>query len=364
MTIKIQHKLKTKFNKKQASRKTKIEFKDQGQVLKTYRDMGKQFQQVFKEFKFVKLPTSFKKINKVVVCGMGGSALGPDLVRTVFSKYLKIPIIIINDYSLPNWVDEQSLVIISSFSGNTEEIISSYKQARRKKFKILVVTSGGQLARQSEIDRVDKDNIYNYIYQAKYNYAQNPRFAVAYSIAIFISLFKSLKLLNFCSRKIKREIDYFIKGKRKAQKIAKKIKNKIPILIASEHLVANMHIWQNQFNETGKNFASYFSIPEICHHQFEGLSNPRDLSRNIIYVLLNSNLYHSRNQKRYQIMKKILKQRKINFIEIDSRGDNVWSQSMYILGLSSYSAFYLAKYNKLNPQINPWVDLFKAEMNK
>ncbi len=327
--------------------------KDQDLVLKTYQEMSKQFEQIFLDFKKLNLPTNFRKINKILVCGMGGSALGPDLVRKVFKEHLSIPILIINDYKLPKWADQDTLVIISSFSGNTEESIVCYQQAQRKKLKVFIICSGGKLA----LMKANK-----FVYQAKYNYALNPRFAIGYSIAIFIALFKELKILDFCGRKIKSNIHYFYQGKKIAEKIAKKIVNKIPIIISAEHLIGNAHIWQNQLNETGKNFATYFSIPEICHHQFEGLSFPKDLNKNIIYILINSKLYFKRNQKRYQIMKEILQKKKISFIEINPRGDNIWSQSMYILGISSYLVYYLAGYNKIDPQPNPWVDYLKKRM--
>lgn len=328
---------------------------DKGNVLKTYQDMQKQFEQIFSEFKKVDLPNNFTKINKILVCGMGGSALGPDLLKSIFDQKLRVPIFIVNDYKLPKWVDNDTLVVISSFSGNTEEIISCYKEARRKKFKIFVIASGGELS---------KVNSPKFIYEAKYNYAENPRFAVGYSVAIFISLLKKLNLLDFCGRKIRKDIVHFSKGRKNAEKISPQMKNRIPVIIASEHLLGNAHVWQNQINETGKNFATHFAIPEICHHQFEGLTNPLNLNKNIIYILINSRLYHSRNQKRYKIMKEILQKKKIKFIEIDARGDNIWNQSMYVLGVSSYNAFYLAYYNKIDPQPNPWVDLLKEEMKK
>lgn len=333
----------------------KIQRFDKGHVFKTYKDINKQFEQVFEEFFKVKLPSNFKNINKVLVCGMGGSALGPDLVRSVFKKHLKVPIIILSDYKLPKWVDKNTLVIISSFSGNTEEPVNCFKELRKKKFNIFVVCSKGNLS------KVDS---FKYIYDAKYNYALNPRFAIGYSIAVFIVLFKRLRLLDFDFNKVKKNINYFNKGKVLAGKSAENVFNKIPIIIASEHLIGNAHIFQNQINETGKNFACYFSIPEICHHQFEGMTFPKSFKKDIIYILISSKLYHKRNQKRYKVMKDILKKKRIKFIEITAKGDDVWQQSMYILGLSSYFAFYLAYYNKINPQPNFWVDLLKEKMKK
>ena len=344
----------------------KIRKFDKGHVFKTYQNMHKQFEQVFEEFDSIRLPEKFKKvhphtfsqgvgINKVLVCGMGGSNIGFDLVRSVFLKYLKVPGFIVHDYKLPSWVDKKTLIIISSYSGNTEEPINCFKEAKRKKFNTFIICSGGELSKVESL---------KYIYDAKYNYALNPRSAIGYSIAVFIALFKKLKLLDFNFNKIKRDINYFSKGKAQAEKFAKSILNKIPIIIASEHLIGNAHIFQNQLNETAKNFSCYFSIPEICHHQFEGLGFPRELNKNIVYILLNSKLYHKRNQKRYKVMKEVLKKKKINFLEILAKNDDVWRQSMYILGLSSYVSFYLAYFNKIDPQPNPWVDYLKQKMKR
>ena len=328
---------------------------DKGNVIKTYKDIEKQFEQVFKEFKSVKVPTNFKNVNKIVVCGMGGSILGADLIRNIFSKNIKIPIFIVNDYELPKWVDDKTLIIVSSFSGNTEETISCCNEAIKKKLNIFIICGGGELS---------DFNFPKYVYDPIYNYAQNPRFAIGYSVAILISLFKKLGFLKFNIKNLKEDISYFKKSEKNSEKLAKKLKNKILIIISSEHLQGNAHIFQNQLNETGKNFATYFSIPEICHHQLEGLSFPKDLNKNIIYILLESEKYHLRNQKRYQILKNILRKKKIKFLEIKAFGLNSWQESLYILGLSSYISFYLAYYNKIDPQPNPWVDFLKQKMKK
>lgn len=332
--------------------KEKIKQFDKGFVFKTYENAYKQFEQIFDEFKKVNLD-KFKNINKIVICGMGGSALGPHFVRSVFSNKIKIPIIISNDYDLPAFVDKKTLTIISSFSGTTEESINCFKQAKKLRLKTFIICTGGELSKaKSE----------KFVYEAKYNYAKNPRFAVGYSIACFICLLNGLNVLDSNIAKLKKEIRIFAKGKQKAEKTAKNICGKSTIIISSEHLSGNAHIFNNQLNETGKNFSSYFAIPEICHHQFEGLSFPKDLNKQIIYILIKSNLYYKRNQKRYEIMKEILNKKRIKFIEIVPNGKNVFEEAMYILGLSSYTSFYLAYFNNIDPQPNPYVDYLKNRM--
>ncbi len=332
----------------------KIKDFDKGFVFKTYENSHKQFEQIFKEFKNVDL-SNIKGVNKIIVCGMGGSALGPHFVRSVFAKCINVPLIISNEYDLPAWVDKQTLVVISSFSGSTEESISCFKSAKKKGLKTFVICTGGKLS---------KSDSTKFVYDPIYNYAKNPRFAAGYSIAVFICLLNQLGFLKYGISKIEKEVKIFIRGKAVAEKIAKNISGKMPIIIASEHLIANAHIFQNQINETGKNMSAYFSIPEICHHQFEGLSNPVEINKQIIYVLINSHNYYKRNQKRYEIMKEILNKKKIKFIEIKPMGKNIYEEAMCMLGISSYASFYLAYFNNIDPQPNPFVDYLKKRMNE
>lgn len=332
----------------------KVKLNDNGHVFETYENTHKQFEQVFDEFKSSSVKNKFNNIDKILFCGMGGSALGPDFVRNVFYKYIKLPIFILNDYNLPAWVDKKTLIVISSFSGTTEESIQCFKDAKKRKLNIYCI--GGKT--------FNIGNIPGYLFDPKYNFAKNPRFAVGYSIASIISLFIGLNILKFDIKKIKEGIKYFNLGKKNTEKFAKSISNKIPVIIASEHLFGNAHIFQNQLNETGKIFSAHFQIPEICHHQFEGLSSPKDLNKNIVYILINSKLYDNRNQKRYSIFKEILNKKKIKFIEIVPTASNIWEESMYILGLSSYVSYYLANYNNIDPQPNPWVDYLKQRMKK
>lgn len=322
-------------------------------VLKTFEDSNKQFEQIFKEFQINDFKNKFKSIDKILVCGMGGSALGPHFVRSVFSDKISIPIIISNEYNLPNWVDKKTLIVISSFSGTTEESINCLKEAKNKNFKTFIICTGGELSQKESL---------KFVYNPKYNYAKNPRFALGYSIAVFIVLLNKLGFLKYNINDVLKQIKIFSKGKLQSKKLAQKITGKIPVIIASQHLFGNAHIFNNQINETGKNFASYFSIPEICHHQFEGLTFPKNLDKQIIYILLTSNFYHKRNQKRYEIMKQILNKKKIKFLEIKTIGKNVFEEAMYVLGISSYISLYLANFYKIDPQPNPWVDYLKMKI--
>jgi len=122
--------------------KTKISQLDSKNMLGSIQLLGKQVEEVLALAKKVKIPSSYKKVNNLVVLGMGGSALGAHLIKSVFLKDLKIPLEIVNGYNAPGFVNEKSLVIASSYSGSTEEIVNAVADAKTKKAKIMIICSG------------------------------------------------------------------------------------------------------------------------------------------------------------------------------------------------------------------------------
>src|SRR3989339_1462358 len=119
---------------------------DKKNMFGSLQKLGKQVEQVAKMWDGLKLPAGYKKVSSIVVSGMGGSGLGAHIVKALFASELKVPIEIVNDYSLPAYVGKNTLVIASSYSGNTEEMINALQEAKKKKAKVVVLCSGGQLA--------------------------------------------------------------------------------------------------------------------------------------------------------------------------------------------------------------------------
>jgi glucose/mannose-6-phosphate isomerase len=139
--------------------------------------LGKQVEEVLAEAKKVKIPGSYKKINNIVVLGMGGSALGAHVIKSLFFNLLQIPVEIVNGYKAPASVSSKTLVIASSYSGSTEEVLNSVKEAKKKQAKIVVICSGGKLA-----DWVKKNKILALVFTTNNNPCGSPRMGLGYSI--------------------------------------------------------------------------------------------------------------------------------------------------------------------------------------
>ncbi|MBU0707006.1 bifunctional phosphoglucose/phosphomannose isomerase [Patescibacteria group bacterium] len=342
---------------------------DQSQMAKSIEELNLQFLQTWKEVKSIKLPESYKKVNKVVLNGMGGSGLAGRLVKVLFSDRMSIPIDHMHDYDLPKIVDKNTLYIVVSYSGNTEEPVSTIQKAIRRKAKIFIIANGGRLAKIA-----DKYNIPAYIFEEKYNTSHQPRMGLGYNLGSLIGVLNQLKIIKMTDsdfysalKIINRKKNHFsseqASSKNLAKKIAQQIHGKFPVIITSEFLEGNAHIFRNQINENGKNYADYFLIPELNHHLLEGLLNPKLKVNNLIFLFFKSKLFHARNQRRHTITQKVLSRLGITYLEYELTGKKKLSQSFEMLLLGSYISYYLAILNKIDPSPIPWVDYFKKQLS-
>lgn len=318
----------------------------------------------------LKLPKNYSNFQNVVVCGMGGSNLATELIRSVYGSDFKIPFILVRNYNLPQFVNNKSLVIISSYSGNTEETLSCLQQAKAKKAKIICLSSGGKLSALAK-----KNKLPNYQIDKKYNPSGQPRYAIGLQLGAVLAIFSQMKLIKLSPTELKQSSEYLsilnqtfipeINGQSNfAKKLADEIKGQLPILVASDFLSANIHILANQINESAKNIAQHYTIPELNHHLMEGLKLPTAISSKIKFIFFNSSLYSPIISRRFYITEKVLKNQKIKFIDYSISSDSKLLTALEVLLLGSWTSYYLTILNQQNPTAIPWVDFFKKELAK
>lgn len=343
---------------------------DSCNVLGSIESLGLQCQQAWEEVKKVKIPKSYKNINNVVISGMGGSGLGGHIIQCLFFNELKVPVKVLNSYDISGDVNSKTLFIASSYSGNTEETLRSFKQALARKAKVIAITADGQLAKMAKRFKIPV-----YVFEPRYNPCGQPRLGLGYSLMSQLGLFKKVGILNLNSQDLEKIIKIIIGGhhrfgvkmksnKNQAKKIAMALKNKIPIIFGSEFLFGNSHVFSNQLNENAKNFATYFAIPELNHHLMEGLTQPKAARKLIKFLFIESDLYLPQNRARYEVTKKVIKKNGFDFVSYKAKAKTRLEQSFEVLLLGSYVSFYLALLNNLDPSPIPLVDYFKKELAK
>jgi len=339
------------------AQKAKVE----ANYLKSIELLGAQIKQSYNEASKIKLPASFKGVNKIITCGMGGSQLGAELIKQLFSDKLNVPILQIHDYHLPKYADNNSLILLLSYSGTTEEVLTILNEAKKRTKKIIVITVGGGLAQAAQ-----KNNWPLYQFNPINNPSNQPRMGTGYMIGSVLAFLQKLNLVKLASSEITEVIKSAAVSqllKNQAKKIAKSLQNKVPVIITAEHLQANAHIMANQINESAKQRCYFFALPELNHHLLEGLEFPREGKKHLSFVFLFSKNYYSRNQKRFKITQDVLKKQKLSCQLLDLKGSKV-NESLQVLALGSLLSYELSKINKVDPNKIIWVNYFKQKMHE
>lgn len=340
---------------------------DKGNILGSIEQLPEQIQSAWETCSKLKLD-KYKDIQNVVVAGMGGSALGGRIVHALEFKNLRLPLEIVTNYHLPNYVGKNTLVILSSYSGSTEETLSSANDAINKNAKIVAISTGGKL-----LDIAQKENFPIYKIDPSFNPSGQPRMGLGYSISAILAILSNLKLINTSSKDIESSIENsqkFIKEygartpstKNIAKLLAQKFSSKLPILISSEHLVGSTHAMKNQLNENSKTFSMHFEISELNHHLMEGLRYPAKAKEFIRFLFFESSNYFDRIQKRYPITQDVIRENGYDYEIYKLVSKNKLDEVFEILILGSFVSFYISIIHGIDPSPIPWVDYFKKKM--
>lgn len=330
--------------------------------------LADQMEQAWSEVMELSVPEDFATAKNIVLAGMGGSALGGRMNHSLFAGELRAPFEVVTGYHLPHYVNSETLVIISSYSGTTEETVANLSEARERGAKIFVLSTGGTLAEEAE-----KHSLCNYTFTPTFNGSGQPRLALGYSATAVIALLTKLAFLSVPEDSFKETILVVRQlsagfgvsspeSSNAAKHLARQIKNHIPILMASEHLVGVTHAVKNQCNETGKHFAALFDLPELNHHLLEGLKFPAVSHEQLLFIIFDSGLYSPRIQKRVQVTKEVIGKNDCTCLLYKLTSENKLTQVFELLTLGSFMTFYLAMLAQVDPSQIPWVDYFKAQM--
>lgn len=307
----------------------------------------------------ITIPADYSNITNITSCGMGASIYGALVAKSLFGNILPYSMEIVSDYHLPSYINSASLVILTSYSGTTEEVLSCAQEAKQKGAKMLVLTKGGQLEKFAQTYRIPA-----YIFDGILNPAGVPRLGNGYSILGLLGLLSKAHVISVNTEQVNNALSFLENQKerikQKAQKDAKTYMGKIPVIFAAEHLGGNAQILRNQFNETSKAFSAYYLIPDLNHHLMEGLQFPRP--SNLKFILLNSSNYSDKIKKRMQLTLDVVKKNNQKIVEFSSQGKNVYEDFLEVMVYGSYLTLYLGLLYEQNPAINPWVDYFKEQL--
>lgn len=297
-----------------------------------------------------------KKWNAVVVCAMGGSALGSDILRFLYEADLRVPFSIVNDYTLPRFVDRNTLVIAITYSGTTEETLACFNEALRRGCSVFAISTGGKLVAAER-----RRGMAHYAFTSTHNPSGQPRMGNGYTMTAVYMLLKHCSLLSPSHDPLIPAARRMRVSPHTALAFAQKTSGKVCIIMAAEHLRGIAHLLSNQINENAKIIAPFYFIPELNHHLLEGMEELKKNAAQYRIVLLESDAYPPRIRKRFAVTKEVLNKQGLTHYSLSFSGSRA-SQAMKAFSFCSYWGYYLAILSGRDPAPIPWVDYFKKRL--
>ncbi|OGG21832.1 hypothetical protein A3D03_04910 [Candidatus Gottesmanbacteria bacterium RIFCSPHIGHO2_02_FULL_40_13] len=306
---------------------------------------------------------------RVLFCAMGGSAYAGRIIKDLYSDEAETSFAVIDDYDLPKYADERTLIIAASYSGNTEETLSAFSQALARKIPLILVCGGGTLEKLGR-----QNNLPTYVFDGEANPSKQPRLGQGYMIASQLAILAKIGLLKLKSDDFLKTLD-FLAEKNKlypeniplaanpAKQIASQLENMIAVLVAGDFLKGALHPVRNPLNETAKHFADYFALPELNHHLLEGLQFPKGVAKTHKFIFINSALYRDKIRLRLKLTEMIVAKNGLTSQIINLSGGSKITQVLELLQLFGFISFYLAILHGVNPAPVPFVDFFKQKLN-
>ncbi|MGQ9546927.1 MAG: bifunctional phosphoglucose/phosphomannose isomerase [Dehalococcoidia bacterium] len=334
---------------------------DKSGMLDHLHEFPEQCQKAWEKVLKFDLPGEYRRISNVVIVGMGGSAISGDIVRRLALAESKVPVWVHRDYGLPAFVDERTLVIASSYSGNTEETLSGFTKSLGTGAKKLVITSGGELKRLAEKEGIP---IFVIDYQAP------PRAAFPHSFIPLVGIFHKLGLLGDKSVDLQEAVDILKKlsgelietaplASNPAKQLAQKLLGHVAVVYGAEILSEVATRWKGEFNENSKAWAFFESFPELNHNSVVGYEFPAQAKEKIFVLMLRSSSLHPRNLLRYQVTAKLLAKAGIAHEIVEARGKSALAQILSLVMLGDYASFYLSMLNEVDPTSTDAINLVK-----
>ena len=322
---------------------------------------AKQWQQLLHEYN---VPFVHKEpILNVVVAGMGGSALGALFVQAW--PGLAVPFEVVRTYMLPQYIGVQTLVVVSSYSGNTEETLQALSEAESKGAQIVVLASGGKLEERA----LQAGHMFY-----KLPLASQPRYAALNTVMALVELFVSCGLLpqdklaelrassSWLEQQIATWLPQIPTAKNQAKQIAQEIIGKSAVIYAGPLLAPAAYKWKISINENAKQVAWWGQYPEFNHNEFLGWTKqPQDKPYTVID--LRSNLEHVRVQKRFEVSERLLSGVRPSPIIVQVTGESHLQQLLWTIALGDFVSLYTALLNGLNPTPVDLIEKFKHSLD-
>jgi glucose/mannose-6-phosphate isomerase len=301
-------------------------------------------------------------IDQVIVAGMGGSAISGDLLRTLALHTCPVPISVIRSYELPAHVDEKTLVVACSYSGNTEETLSVLEDALSRNAKIFCITSGGRLEQEARQ--------HGFAFQLIPG-GRPPRAALGYALTALLSAAHNMGLIHLAASdwsETQQMLEHFApiwsnpEGNQPLE-MARHIHGRLPLIYSSSGFLEGINVrWRTQFQENAKSPAYGNFYPELNHNEIEGWESDDGLLEQMVVITLQDRDDHPQVTRRMEVTKKLLASSAAGWYDIQSQGNSPLTRMMYLIYYADWVSFYLSILRKADPTPIALIDVLKKTL--
>lgn len=288
---------------------------------------------------------------QIVIAGMGGSAIGGDLAAAYAAPHASLPITVWRNYDLPGYVDERTLVIASSHSGNTEETLSAFDRAVGTGAQLLAITTGGELGHRA-------DAVSAPVW--RFEHRGQPRAAVGFSFGLLLAALDKLGQLPAANDELRGAVEAMTAQQESigaaipvadnlAKRMAGQLMDRWPMIVGAEFLAPVARRWRTQIAELAKAVALFEELPEADHNMVAGVEHPEALFGPTMMVFLTASLLHPRNLKRIEETRGLMMLEGFNTDVLQAPGNTRLAQQWTALQLGDYTAYYLAMAYGVDP---------------
>ncbi len=309
-------------------------------------------------------PDRYGAAESIVVAGMGGSAIGADLVAGLTADSLRVPLVIWRDYGLPAWVGPRTLVIASSYSGGTEETLSAVEQALAVGAPVAAITTGGALA--GRLAAADHPVL-------RFEYPAQPRAALGYALVLLLGLLTRLGYLpdqtaavraagaaaRAAAARLGPDVPVAANG---AKQLAAALEGRLAVVYGGGFLAAVARRWKGQLNENAKHWAFFEQLPELDHNAVMGYQFPAAAARELLVIFLDSPLLPARLRLRATVTAELLARQEVEYRTVDAWGDGPLAQLVAAVAYGDWTSYYRALLNRVDPTDIAAIDYLKARL--
>jgi glucose/mannose-6-phosphate isomerase len=330
------------------------------------RDLPVQCREAWAHCSTLELPGHRRVIDKVVIGGMGGSAIAGDLVTDLAaSRQPAVPFMLVRDFSLPFKLDDSCLFIACSYSGTTEETLSLFRQAVTRGASILAITSGGTLAREAGAAGMPLLSI---------NASGESRSAVGYNLMLLLGALSKAGIMTTeddevqsavaaMGEQIARCNEEVPSTENPAKLLAQELADKLIVIYGGGLFSALARRWKTQLNENAKAWAFFEAIPELLHNSVEAYHSSFTDVKNLNVLLLQPSAAGKELDVRYDVVAGLLHRGNVPHRVLKATGHSSLAQLLSMLVLGDYVSYYLALLKGLDPSPTPFLQLGKELLN-